>query len=444
MNKLVIYSLLVSLVQLVFSSLKAQDFKPLVEIAWQNNSLLKSKNFQLESAAYSLKEAKAMFGPDIKFGSQYTLAQGGRSIDFPVGDLLNPVYNTLNLITQTNSFPQISNVHEKFLPNNFYDARFRISQPVFYPDLAINQKLKSETIKLKDLEIKAFKRQISRDVMSAWFQMDLADNANDIYLAAETLLGEAKRTTQSLIRNGVALPSALSRIETQLADILAHQIEAKTNVRNAAMYLRFILGVDENVGLPELTDIPDLPTIPPDPAMEREEIKQIKQSMALQNLSLEKDNAYFKPRIGAQLDVGSQDFDFGLQPYALIGLNVEFNIYDSNRHKYRKDAVKADIMASNAQMNHVSNQMTLLVNTSKANLISALKQADTYYSRINDTKKIYEEVLKKYKEGIVGYLELLDAQTQVTQTELQHLVARNNAWLRWVEYIYATATFHIE
>lgn len=422
----------------------AQDFRPLIKIAWQNSNLLKVKNFQLESANFALKEAKAMFGPEIKFGTQYTLAEGGRNISFPVGDLLNPVYSTLNKVTQTNAFPQISNVNEQFLPNNFYDARFRISQPIYYPDLAINKKLKIETVKLKDIEIKAFKRQISRDVMAAWFQFDTAKKALGIFIAADTLLTEAKRSTQSLIRNGVALPSALSRIETQISTIAAQHSEAIANARNAERYLRFTLGINENDPFPIISDYSALPEIVTVTALEREELLQIKQGMRLQGLAIEKEDLFYKPKLGAQLDLGSQDFDFGIEPYALFGINMEINIYDNKKHNYRKDAAKAEMMASNAQIGHVSDQIDLMIKVTKENLEAALVQANTYLTRKNTTQKIYSEVFRKYLEGTAGYLELIDAQTQITQVELQHLIAQNNAWIKWAEYIYATASYPIE
>ena len=40
-----------------------------------------------------------MFLPDISMNARYTVARGGRIIEFPVGDLLNPVYITLNMLT---------------------------------------------------------------------------------------------------------------------------------------------------------------------------------------------------------------------------------------------------------------------------------------------------------------------------------------------------------
>lgn len=61
-----------------------------------------------------------------------------------MGDLLNPVYATLNQLTGTSSFPQIANVNEQFLPNNFHETKLRVIQPLFNPEIYFNYKAQKE------------------------------------------------------------------------------------------------------------------------------------------------------------------------------------------------------------------------------------------------------------------------------------------------------------
>lgn len=423
--------------------LSGQSFEPIVKRAWDHNKILKAKKFQLSSASFALREAKSLYGPSVVFGTQYTLASGGRSINFPVGDLLNPVYGTLNQLTQTNAFPQIENVNEQFLPDNFYDARFRITQPIYYPDLAINKKMKSEAIVTKEIEIKAFKREISKEVMIAYFGVMTSKKAVEIYEAADTLLAEAKRTTQSMIKNGIALPSAQSRIENQISGNLSQIIGAKSNNTNASNYFKFITGLAKDEKIEELP-LPELPIILEDISGIREDIQQINQGIKMQSLAMQKENNYYVPKLGAQLDLGSQAFDFGFEPYALLGVNLEINIFDNKRNSHKKDGIKAEIMALESQKNHVEDMISLQITTAKENVLSAVEQANTFKSRISATAKIYQDVQKKYREGTANYLDLIDAQTQVTHINLQYIIAQNNAWVKWAEYIYATASFTIE
>src|ERR1700733_12788943 len=69
-----------------------------------SNLLLKKKNFDIEKARLDLDRAKTLFYPQVDFNSQYTLANGGRTQDVPIGDLLNNAYKTLNQLTASNKF----------------------------------------------------------------------------------------------------------------------------------------------------------------------------------------------------------------------------------------------------------------------------------------------------------------------------------------------------
>jgi outer membrane protein TolC len=63
-----------------------------------NNESIKQQNFNLEKSVYALKEATGLYMPNINLKTDYLDSRGGRTIDIPVGDLINPVYANLNQI----------------------------------------------------------------------------------------------------------------------------------------------------------------------------------------------------------------------------------------------------------------------------------------------------------------------------------------------------------
>lgn len=430
----------------VFNSLliSAQNFDVLVQKVWAKNHMLQAKNFQLKSAEKSFLEAKANFGPSVSLGIQYSLAEGGRSISVPVGDLLNPVYSTLNQITNSQIFPQISNSSEMFLPNNFYDARFRISQVIYYPDLSINKKLKSKLVDMKALEIISFKRLLSKEIMLSTLNWNAAQSAIKIYIASDSLLNEAIRTSNSLIRNGVALPSGLLRLEDQLSESKVQQAALTAQIQNIKDYLDYLTG--DSLTEKELENVLSILYPPVDEQLStvREEIKQIELGIQMQNIAKLKEKKFYHPKIGVQLDLGSQEFDFGFSPYALMGLNIELPLYDHKKHQFRSQLASAEIESLNEQKEATAELLNLQSKSSKRNLQTAIQQAMSYERRISTSSRLYQEVFAKYKQGTANYLELLDAQNQWTQSRLQHSIAVNTAWVKWAEYVYANATYPIQ
>src|SRR5687768_18561568 len=75
-----------------------------IKTALSNNETIRQQQFLLTKSLYALKEAKSLFLPSVGFNATYTLADGGRTVDILVGDLVNPVYRTLNQLTVTANF----------------------------------------------------------------------------------------------------------------------------------------------------------------------------------------------------------------------------------------------------------------------------------------------------------------------------------------------------
>src|SRR5689334_23318242 len=107
-----------------------------IQTGLDSNLAIKQQSFDLEKAKLNLERAKALFYPQVELNAQYTLSNGGRSIDLPIGDLLNPVYSTLNQLTSDSKFPQIQNQSVRFLPNDFQDTKIEVSVPLYNPSLS--------------------------------------------------------------------------------------------------------------------------------------------------------------------------------------------------------------------------------------------------------------------------------------------------------------------
>ena len=67
----------------------------------------------------------------------YPKPDGGRTIDFPVGDLLNPVYETLDQMLvaqgQAPQFPRVQNQSIAFLRDQEQETKLLLEQPLYEP-----------------------------------------------------------------------------------------------------------------------------------------------------------------------------------------------------------------------------------------------------------------------------------------------------------------------
>lgn len=397
-----------------------------IQQALDSNHGLKEQSFLLEKNLLALEEAKKLFLPEVGFGMTYTVSAGGRNISIPIGDLMNPVYTTLNQITMTNAFPQVENVEERFLPSNFYDARFRVRQPLINREIYFNKKIKHEMIGLKEAEIQVFKRELVKEVKTAYYQYLQATEAISIYDNALQLLAENKRVNESLLRNDKIIPSVLLRVESEITQVKAQKNEAIADQQNAAAYFNFLQ--NNNLETPIKTDEEVLKALVLDETSmqsgNREELQQLQTAQAINALVVELENAYKVPQVGVQVDVGSQNFDFKYGGYVLAGLSVEVPIYAGNRNKLQVQQAELELKATAEKMMQVEQQIELQAATARNSMLAALETWRSYEFQLANAERQYNDTFRRYKEGVSNYIEVLDARTQVTNVELQRSLAR--------------------
>src|SRR5512147_1669939 len=103
----------------------------------QSNLGLRAQSLEVEQAAAALDAARARYFPEIGLAARYSRSEGGRTIDLPLGDALNPAYQTLNemLIAQGQAprFPTVQNETIAFLRETEQDTRLTLRMPIIAP-----------------------------------------------------------------------------------------------------------------------------------------------------------------------------------------------------------------------------------------------------------------------------------------------------------------------
>ncbi len=406
--------------------------------AIEQSPYLKEQNLILEKSQVALAEAKGFYLPEVNLGGTYSLAAGGRSISIPIGDLLNPVYSTLNQLTQTNNFPQVENAEEQFLPNNFYDLRLRTTMPLYNPDVRLQQKARAEQVNLEESTLALRKRDLVRDVQTAYFQYLLASEAINIYDNALALLQESHRLNEGLVRNGMAIPSSLLRIQGEISSVEARKFQAESQQTLAQANFNNLLGRPYDSAVDADPAFEALPGVSATRG-QREELDQLETAARLNALAIEREEKWRYPRVGLQLDLGSQDFNFAWDGYAILGLSVNVPLWDGARHSKRLQQAELGALAVEAQREWAVRQIDLQVIQATQSLQSAIAIGNSYDSQLQSAERFYGETLKRFRENQANYIELLDARTQWTNLELEASIARYQAWIYWAQFQRATA-----
>jgi len=284
-----------------------------------NNESIKQQNFNLEKSIYALKEATGLFAPSINLKTDYITGKGGRSIDVPVGDLVNPIYNNLNQINSVLTpsaprYPTLNNLSEQLNPSNFYNAYIRASMPLVNAEIWYNRKIKKDQISMQQSDLLIYKRELVKDIKQAYFNYIKATAAVSIYENALTLVKESERVNQKLVENGKEVVFALSRSKSEVSKIEAQLNDAQNTKKNAAAYFNFLLNkpLDSEIKIDEalLKNMVMLPENPSANSSKREELAKLFTAKKITDNVLNIKKASWIPTLGAQIDLGSQASDF--------------------------------------------------------------------------------------------------------------------------------------
>jgi outer membrane protein len=206
-----------------------------------SNLALKQQTFDLQKAKLDLERAKSLFYPQVGFNEQYTLASGGRTIDVPLGDLLNNVYSSLNQLTSSTKFPQVQNQSIQFLPNDYHETKIEVSLPIYNPSLNYNKKIKEEMINTQQQQVNLYKRELVFNIKQAYFQYLQASKVVDIYNSALATVNESLRFNEKLVKNRVATKEAVLKARAEVSKVQASLTDAIHQKKNAAAYFNFLL-----------------------------------------------------------------------------------------------------------------------------------------------------------------------------------------------------------
>ncbi|WP_439227761.1 TolC family protein [Flavobacterium sp. ARAG 55.4] len=415
-----------------------------IEAGLKNNEIIKQNNFDINKSMYALKEAQSLFYPTVSLNANYTVADGGRTIDIPIGDLLNPVYSSLNQITNSNAFPNLQNQSVLINPDNFYDAKIHTTMPLLNFEIIYNKRIKSQQNSLQKIELEIYKRELVKEIKIAYYKYLQSVEGIKIYEEALKLVKENQRVNQSLFKNDKINRTAVLRSDNEVIRIQANLETAKQMSKNAQAYFNFLI----NEKLDTTIETDQIETLPgdwlADNTQNREEIKKLNQVKELNETVGKLTKSYWLPTLSGFADFGFQDFDFEVNKdsrYYFAGLSLEWNIFSGNKNKYKLKQVEQDTKKISSQIDNVKQQLLLQFQVSQNNLKSALEQYHADKNQKESAKKYNDDITRLYKEGQAIYIELLDAQNQWVNAQLNANISLYNSWIAFAEMERANATF---
>ncbi|WP_298547855.1 TolC family protein [uncultured Aquimarina sp.] len=416
-----------------------------VEEGLKSNLALQQEHQLLSQSFEDLKQAKALFLPNVTFNASYMIANGGRTIDIPVGDLLNPVYTTLNQLTGSENFPiNLQNVEEPIIPNDFHDTRLEFKQVIFNTDVYFNYKAKSALTSFQKAKKDAYVQELKKEIKQGYYSYLQSEEVLHIYDSSETVLKELVRINKALVKNNKATKDVVFRAQFELDQLYADRALAVQQHNIAKSYFNFLLNrelneqirIDTSLKISEGFLFSDLNTLQTTALSEREELVQLDHVIKANTYAHKIEKYSWIPKFSLGGSIGYQGFGYefdGNQDYGVLQFNVSIPLFTGLKNKAKKTKTKIQVEQYQTRYQELEQQIRLQVIDAYYNLEASNTVVSSKKSAFESAKENFRIIKRKYEENLVILVEFLDARVQYTNSQLGLVIAQYNVLKKQAE-----------
>ena len=416
-----------------------------VATAFQQNITLHQKSIQVEKAMIALKTAQSLYQPSVAFQGGYQSGEGGRSIAFPVGDLLNPVYSTLNALTKSTAFPQIANVETNFFPRDFYDVKVQTTMPLYNKDISYNKQIQEQTLSLQREDVSLYKRELVKQIKTAYYNYLLSLGLVKVYENSLNLALEGKKVNEKLLANGKGLPAYLLRSDSEIATIQAQIADAVKQNQSAQYYFNFLLNrelrAEIRIDFEVEKAVAGVYTVVPGV---REELSLLSKSINIQETVLKMNESFYLPKLNGFVNLGSQATLNNISSksgYYFFGLQMDIPIFSGKRNLYKVKQTQLDIASAKNALDLSTKQFNMATEIAQKNVQSSIVSFQASTKSYEAASAYLRLIEKGYKEGVSTYLETVDARNQWMNAQINYQLKQFNVLIAAAAYEREAASY---
>jgi outer membrane protein TolC len=410
----------------------------------------------------ALDQARARYLPALDFNARYSAAEGGRVIDFPVGDLLNPVYASLNQLTGQARFPMVANQQIPFMLHREQDTKVTLSQPLYDARIPAARDASAAQLDQASAARTALAGRIDRDMRTAYYRWLEARARRGILEATLELARANRRVNDSLYANGKITRDLVYRAEADVLEVEQSHLAADNGVRLAQSYVNLIRNAPFDRPLPPAAvDDSDLerlcralahrvgqPSLAAaalaDAAVDRRaELKELDATVAAAAAGERLARASFRPQLALAVDAGTTGEGYSVSAadrYVLASLVLRFSLYSGGADSAGVAAARATGREARAQRGLAEQRIRLEVEQSLDNLEVALASLATAAKRVEAARGAFRIAARKRDLGQINQAEFVDARRVLTDADLNQAVTRFGALESLAELEYALGT----
>ncbi len=389
------------------------------------NQKLSEKNLQIKIAEKSYQSAKAdyrqsnsLFLPNINVS--YT----GMATTNPLmafGSKLNQ-----EILTQSDFNPALLN--EPKTTQNFA-TKIEVQQPLLNIDGIFGRQAAKSKMEAFQLQTQRTQEYLELEVSKAYMQLQLAYKAVAVLTKAEITAKANLKLVDNYFKQGLLQKTDVLNVQVRVNDISNQLQYAKSNVQNASDYLAFLLNEDTQGKTfkpsEELENTIQVEAINTKLSENRKDIQALDRSSEAYQKMMVMSKMNFLPKLNAFGSYELYDSQFlgtAAKGY-LVGAQLSWNVFDGFKSIGKYDKAKADFQKASMETEQYKKQSQLELSKTNRQLKDAENKVGLSQMAFEQSQEAYRIRQNRFTQGLEKTTDLLTAETQMIQKELEHLQA---------------------
>ena len=419
-------------------SLLAQEHDPLehyIRMGLESNLSLKQKEASFDKSFWVLKEAKSYFYPQISLIARYSVAEGGRMINFPAGDLLNPVYSTLNALTGSSAFPEIENIDFQFFRPREHETKIQVIHPLLNTDIYFNEKIKLGLVMAEKADLESYQRLLVYEITVSYYNIIKTRELLGLYMDIRTLADENLKVNERLFSNDMVTRSSIERSHAELARIDQQIASAEKDYKISIAYFNFLLNrpIEEEVIVAFYSDFEfDGDRYRPELAAEealirREDLKKLDILEGISAIHVRMLEMKRLPEMIFALDYGFQGSKYrftAADDFVLASFVLRWNLFHGLQNRHKTEQARLNEIIVRSKHEETSDLIRLEITKAWYSMEAARKGLEAAEREFKASQAAFREISKQYRNGLISMIEYLEARTSMTAAGTNHILAQ--------------------
>jgi outer membrane protein len=325
----------------------------------------------------------------------------------------------------------------QFSPNNNYDAHVTLQYGLvdFGKKDATYNLAESRRLTAVD-QINVTRRDLAYSAVQVYYNILFVRESIKVQDAQIASLQQHQREMEKRVEGGVSTRFDVTTTQVRITQAQNTRIDLQNQLHNQQVQLARLLHRPEYVSVPVRGSFNYQPQgVDVNAALaraeeSRPEIKLARDAEQTANLNLKLIERSNMPLLGVGAQLGAKNGYLPtidrIRPNSVGVVQLSVPIYDGNKNKNQRVEAAANIRGAQARIQDTQEQVRSDVRQAANNIESSTARYDNSLQQINQATDALTRAQARYRYGVGGNLDVLDAETSLAQARLARLQAIYN------------------